>query len=134
MIADHPSPRIRLGDKLARLIGQPLGVRPSTFELFDAAVSSGGASAGPSEEAALKRPRGAPRALSGNQSTTARAPAVNMGDSPTPSATRAIRNWPKPRTAPLAICATDQAAMPRVSISRGPTLSVTAPTGSWHRA
>ena len=42
VIADHPSPRIRFGDKLTRLIGQPLGVRPSTFELFDAAVSSGG--------------------------------------------------------------------------------------------
>ncbi len=38
-IAAHPSRRIRLGDKLARLFGQPFGARTSTFEGFDAAVS-----------------------------------------------------------------------------------------------
>ncbi len=56
------------------------------------AVSSGGATAGPSEDAALKRPSGVPRSFTENQFTQARAPAVNIGDSPMPSPMRAPMN------------------------------------------
>ena len=98
------------------------------------AVRSGGATAGPSDEAALKRPSGKPRSFSGNQFTEARAPAVNIGDSPMPRPTRATMNCPKFCTAPLTICAIDQTVMPSESMMCGPTRSVMAPTGSWQSA
>lgn len=40
VIASHPSPRIRLGDRLARYVGQPLGMRTSTFEGVDATLGA----------------------------------------------------------------------------------------------
>ena len=88
------------------------------------AVSSGGAIAGPSEEAALNRPSGTPRSLIGNQFTEARAPAVNIGDSPAPRPARANRNWLKLCTVPEIICAIDQNTMPAVSMMCGPMRSV----------
>ena len=97
-------------------------------------VSGNGAIAGPSEEAALKRPSGTPRSLIGNQLTEARAPAVNIGDSPAPSPARATRKLVKLDTVPEIACASDHTTMPAVSMMCGPTRSVTAPIGSWKSA
>ena len=42
IIADHPSPKIRLQLQLARLFGRPFGVRPSDFGSFGGIVTAGG--------------------------------------------------------------------------------------------
>ncbi len=44
VVAEHPSPKIRLVDGIVRWVGQPFGVRPSTFEHLDGAVRSSGSS------------------------------------------------------------------------------------------
>jgi cell division transport system permease protein len=58
----------------------------------------------------------------------------NCGASPMPSAMRAMTNQPKVEASPPAACATDHTTRPMPSSQRGPILSTSAPTGSWHKA
>ena len=97
-------------------------------------VSSGRAMAVPRVDAQLKMPVASPRSRGLNQSRTTRAPVGNCGASPTPSSSRAVKNWVKLCTSPPSSCASDHSDSPSVSRRRGPSLSTMAPVGSWENA
>ncbi len=88
----------------------------------------------PSDEAQLKIPVARPRSRGWNQSRTTRAPVGNCGASPTPSSSRAPKNWPKLCTNPAISWASDQRLSPQVKRKRGPNLSTIAPVGNCENA
>ena len=79
-----------------------------------------GAIAGPSAEEALNRPIGQARSGRGNQLLQTLVPARYIGDSPMPSAARAVAKWIRLPEKAAAACAIDQSTRLRPSTRRGP--------------
>ena len=92
-------------------------------------VSTAGAIAGPSEADELNTAIGSDRARCGYQSVITRVPPVYIGDSPSPSATRAPSSCGSRTHAALAICAIDHSTSPIPSTRRAPQRSTNAPAG-----